>query len=103
MLIVFLWTRDSCRSIAAFRVTFLAALETTMDRKRFPHNPDLSELIGFMGPSGIVTLSLWAVTSNPRAVDPYHGEGFRLLVYWNDNLRAGLLLRERTSAFLLTE
>jgi len=51
VLIVFVWTRDSCRSIAAFRVTFLAALETTMDRKRFPHNPDLSELIGFMGPS----------------------------------------------------
>jgi hypothetical protein len=51
VIIVFVGTRDSCRSIAAFRVTFLAALETTMLSKRFPHNSVLKELIGYTGPS----------------------------------------------------
>ena len=77
-----------------------------MDRKRFPHNPVLKELIGYMGPSrhcDSLFVGCYKNKSNPRAVDPYHGEGFRLPGILERQAMSRALRRDRTLVDRMTE
>ena len=67
--------------------TCILALETTKHSERFPTSAILKELIGYTDhpcPCDSLFVGCYKNESNLKVADPYAGEGFRLLVHWND-------------------